>query len=70
MAGLTDRLSRGKERRRPKKVGTDRRRRIRNHQKRLIALGLPEAQVMKMDPKTMRVFLRRPAHLKKSLQAS
>jgi hypothetical protein len=39
---------------RPKKKPRERRRRERAHCKRLIALGVPEADVVKMNPKQVR----------------
>jgi hypothetical protein len=39
---------------RPKKKPRDRRRRERTHRKRLIALGVPEADVAKMNSKQLR----------------
>jgi hypothetical protein len=50
-----------KPRTRPKKKASERRRRQRLHKKRLIALGVPEAKVSKMDPDVARALLRRPA---------
>ena len=45
---------------RPKKTVRERERRIRNQRKRLVALGMPEEQVSKLDAKAVRTLLRRP----------
>lgn len=52
--------------RRPKKTGADRRRREKNQSKRLVALGVPEAKVGKMNTKQIRDLLKRPALVKKA----
>ena len=51
--------------RRPKKSGTERRRREKVQRNRLLALGLPEASVSKLNAKQVRTLLKRPARLKK-----
>jgi hypothetical protein len=50
---------------RPRKGLKDRERRYKVHRKRLVALGLPEEEVAKMDPVKMRQLLRHPAKLAK-----
>ena len=48
---------------RPKKSEGERERRINTHRKRLLGLGLTEADVGKLNPKEMRTLLRKPAKL-------
>jgi hypothetical protein len=59
-----------KGRTRLKKTGVERRRRIKVHQKRLIALGTKEADVRRMTSQELRVKLkrlaRRPGRTKKA----
>lgn len=45
---------RNKNLRRPRKTAGERRSRMKNHQNRLVALGFDEAEVVKMDPKSLR----------------
>lgn len=52
--------TRSKGRARPVKGEGDRRRRQNTHRKRLVALGLDEAVVRKMDGKTLRATLKNP----------
>ncbi len=52
--------------RRPKKAGAARRRRQKNQSKRLVALGVSEAKVGKMNTKQIRTLLKRPALVKKA----
>ena len=47
----------------------EKRRREKTHQKRLIALGVPEAEVMKMNTKELRTMLKYPAKVKKAVEA-
>lgn len=54
-----------KQVRRPKKTGTDRRRREKTQRKRLVGLGVPEAVVAKLNAKAVRNLLKRPAIVKK-----
>lgn len=56
-----------KGRARPKKAATDRRRRERTQRKRLTALGVAAAKVGKMNAKQVRIMLKRPARVKKSV---
>lgn len=56
-------------RNRPKKSGTDRRRRQRNHRDRLVALGVSEETVAKMNPKQVREKLKRPARTASAAKA-
>ncbi|MBU1692533.1 MAG: hypothetical protein KKC51_01070 [Verrucomicrobia bacterium] len=49
---------------RPKKKPAARRRREKVQRKRLIALGLPEDRVNKLDPSAVRKLLVRPARIK------
>ena len=45
---------------RPRKGGPRKAQRQRQHQTRLIALGMPEADVAKLNPKEVRDFLKYP----------
>lgn len=45
---------------RPTKGGTAKRQRQRQHRERLVALGMPEAEVAKLNPKEARTLLKRP----------
>jgi len=49
---------------RPRKGGAARNQRQKNQKKRLIALGLPEEKVEKMNPKEVRDHLKYPAKVK------
>jgi hypothetical protein len=57
------RVANSKFRIRPKKGAGDKRRRVKAQRKRLVGLGLPEAQVAKMNPKDLRTVLARPAKI-------
>jgi hypothetical protein len=46
---------------RPRKGGAAKRQRQNNQKKRLIALGMDEAEVSRMNPKDVRDLLKRPA---------
>ena len=46
--------------RRKRKTGAAKRRRIKDHQKRLIALGVPAEKVAKLNTKQVRLLIRRP----------
>ncbi len=46
---------------RPSKNTSDRARRIRTQRRRLVALGMDEAAVAKLDPQVVRTLLRKPA---------
>jgi hypothetical protein len=64
---MGDMLRRNKNLRRPRKSGTERRRREQTHRKRLAAFGVPAEQLRTMDAKQLRAALkakikgRRPA---------
>lgn len=55
---------------RPRKAAGPKRRRQLEQRRRLIALGVPEEQVAKMNPKEVRDMLKYPAKVKKQLEAS
>lgn len=55
---------------RPKKNTGDRKRREGVHRKRLMALGVAEEIVKKMNPKQVRDLLKRPAKVRKSVSAA
>jgi len=50
--------------RRPKKSPAEKRRRQAVQKKRLVGLGVPAADVAKMQPDVVRTMLRRPAKIK------
>lgn len=60
-------LERNKHLNRPRKSDAARKRRNKIHRKRLVAIGIPDAQVAKFDTKTMRTLLRKP---KKAVQTA
>lgn len=60
----TGRTFRKISRTRPKKSPGDQRRRQKVQKKRLVALGVPEAEAVKMGPYKVREMLRRPAAIK------
>ena len=51
---------------RPVKKVSEKKRRQKVQRRRLIALGMPEEKVNKMDPLQVRTLLKRPAKLKKT----
>ena len=57
---IPNRVFRKKTIRRPRKSETVKRRRQKIHRDRLIALGVPEEKVLKMDPTEVRTLLKRP----------
>jgi hypothetical protein len=57
---MSDTTFRNKNLVRPRKSAKDRVRRQRLHRQRLIALGVPEEKVNKMDPSAVRTMLRHP----------
>ena len=57
---MTCKADRHKPSTRPKKSETAKRKRQTIHRKRLVALGLPEADVAKMTPQELRAKLRHP----------
>ena len=58
-------LERNKNRTRPKKSGGARRRRQRDQRKRLVALGMDEAEVAKLNRREVLDLLKRPALINK-----
>lgn len=46
---------------RKRKGAADKRRRVKLHRRRVVALGVPEAQAAKMNTKELRAALQRPA---------
>lgn len=52
---------------RPVKKTGDRKRRQKVQRRRLVALGVPEEKVKKLNPLQVRMLLKRPAKLKKAL---
>lgn len=58
---MADTIYRNKNKRRPKKSETDKRRRLKVHKRRLIELGMKEDAVEKLGIKEARDLLRRPA---------
>ena len=63
--GTARKEKRGKHQRRPRKTGTDRKRRIRVQRGRLIALGVSEEKVKKLDNVQIRALLKKPNKIKK-----
>ena len=49
---------------RPRKSPAEKLRRFKTHQRRLIALGMPEAEVKKLNYKQARELLKRPGKIK------
>jgi hypothetical protein len=45
---------------RPKKTGAKKRRRVLEHKRRLMAMGIPESTVKQLTPKEMHAFLKAP----------
>lgn len=56
---------RNKNIRRPRKGEAEKRRRLKTQVKRLVALGVPEAKISKLNSRQVRELLIRPAKLKK-----
>jgi len=54
-------IFRNKNKVRPKKKGAPKRRRLLEHRRRLIALGISENAIRQMNPGQMRKILQRPA---------
>lgn len=54
---------------RPRKSGPAKNQRQRQHRERLVALGVSEEDVAKMDPKAVRDMLKRPAKVAKEYAA-
>ena len=52
---------------RPVKKTSDRKRRQKVQRRRLIALGVPEEKVKKLNPLQVRMLLKRPAKVKKAM---
>jgi hypothetical protein len=65
----TKREKRNKDCRRPHKHPRAQRQRLKVQKLRLIALGMPEAKVEKLDQKVIREFLKRPERTRKQLAA-
>lgn len=61
-----DRVANSKFQNRLKKNPGDRRRRQKVQRRRLVALGVSEDAVAKMNPKQVRTLLKRPAKIKKA----
>ena len=55
---------------RPRKAAGPKRRRQLEHRKRLIALGVDEETVSKMNPREVRDMVKYPAKVKKNLEAA
>jgi len=55
---MGDMLRRNKNLRRPRKSGTDRRRREQTHRRRLLAFGVPAEQLRTMDAVQLRALLK------------
>lgn len=64
---MTTKAERHKPSTRPKKKTADKRHRIKVQKRRLIALGLSAKTVEKLDAKTVRTLLRKPADLKRTM---
>ena len=58
---MGDMLRRNKNLRRPRKSGTERRRREQTHRRRLAALGVPVDQLRKLDAVQLRALLKEKA---------
>jgi len=58
---MGDMLRRNKNLRRPRKSGTERRRREQTHRRRLAALGVPADQLRKLDAVQLRALLKEKA---------
>ena len=61
--------ARNKNRTRPSKSNSARNKRQNDHKKRLIALGMGEEAVSKLNPKEIRDLLKRPAKVAKEYAA-
>ncbi len=59
---------RNKNIQRPKKSPIDRRQREKVQRRRLVHLGMPEEEVARMDTKTVRDYIKRPAKTVKMLE--
>ena len=55
---MGDMLRRNKNLRRPRKSGTERRRREQTHRRRLVALGVPAEQLRTLDAVQLRTLLK------------
>ena len=66
---MGDKFRRNKNLRRPKKSETARARRSRVQRRRLVALGVPDEKVKRMDVKDVRLMLKRPVRVKKQYAA-
>jgi len=63
----TNRAARVKHTRRPKKKVAAKLRRQKVQKKRLVALGMDEKEVAKMQPKKVRTLVQKPAKVKKAV---
>ncbi|MDD2237354.1 MAG: hypothetical protein PHP44_10080 [Kiritimatiellae bacterium] len=61
---------RNKNLRRPTKSNVDRKRREKTQRNRLVALGMDEASVLKLNTKEVRTLLRRPLKVKAKVAAA
>ncbi len=64
------RKMRKKPMRRPKKSEAARRRRIVEHRRRLVALGMPEEKVAKLDPRAVRDLVKYPVKTARDIAKS
>lgn len=64
---MTTKAERHKPSTRPKKKPADKQRRINVQKRRLIALGVSEQTVEKLDAQTVRTLLRKPKDLKRAM---
>ena len=62
---MGDMYRRKKHYRRKRKTGTDKRRRVATHKKRLVALGVSEEKVSRLNTAQIRKLLRKPKKLAK-----
>jgi len=64
---MSDHDYRTKHLRRPVKAPAEKIRRQNAQRKRLVALGMPEAEVAKLQPDQLRTLVQRPAKVKKAV---
>ncbi len=53
---------------RPRKSGTAKNRRMLEHKKKLLALGVPEAKVRRLDAKQLRWYVQKPQLVKELMR--
>lgn len=58
---MSSKIFRNKNIQRPRKSPIARRQRDKVHRRRLVELGMPEEEVARLDTKTLREYLKRPA---------